>query len=355
MNLKAIHDGEIIIGETMERQEWKDLKLNVRDGFVKLTMPCCNEECTPCESKHGLRFFRHKRGTTCSVSNGETKEHLYMKARIARGCHEAGYEVDTEVEHNGWRADVFAKNAKWKFAFEAQWSPQTYEETVERQKRYEKDNIFGVWLFRKMPDQSVSSTDVQLEYPLPMFVAEGDWLEEPKVHGLDVETFVKEIVSGHFSYRSRILFEPVQIIMLEIAETSCSNCKRVFHVLRFNNNRSSLIDVHGGQHFGWYDIFPEGVEYSPDVIKAINVYKTTTEGRNYAIADIRSFYSQREKQYNYYQACPFCGTDGRIFIGSFASNARIVGHLHLAIPLPENSSVEGTHWCHSESKHFCPK
>ena len=175
MPLKAILDGKEIIGELMDYQEWKDLKKAVKDGSVKLTTACCGVECYARE-RHGTRHFVHKHVGNCSTE-GETMEHLLLKARILRGCRNAGYDVDAEVNGDGWRADVLATKGKIKVAFEVQWSPQTYEETVERQKKYEDSHVRGVWLFRKIPDQPVSMTDVKLQRDIPMFQIDWETVE----------------------------------------------------------------------------------------------------------------------------------------------------------------------------------
>lgn len=56
-----------------------------------------------------------------------------------------GYEVTTEASGVDWRADVLAtkpgKNGLIKLAFEVQWSPQTLEQTEERQQKYTRDGI----------------------------------------------------------------------------------------------------------------------------------------------------------------------------------------------------------------------
>ena len=356
MSLKAILDGKEIIGELMDYQAWANLKIEVKDGSVTLTTVCCHNECFPRESKLGTRHFVHRKGTDCGFGKGETFEHMLLKARILRGCRDAGYEVDTEEEGDGWRADVLAKNDKWKFAFEIQWSPQTYEETVERQLRYEKADIRCAWIFRKMPDQSASTIVHQPQKYIPMFQVEWDMYDRPEICGLDVETFAKELLLSHFCLCERVMLEPVQIIMLEIAETSCWKCKRNYHVIHFNKHDSPLVDIHGGKHDDWDDIFPDGVEYSPIVIDALNMYKRTAKGRKYAIGEIKPRYSHTEKKTYVSQGCPYCDAlNGRFYLEMEWHELEFIGHLYLAIPLPENSSIEGTHWCHSENKHFCPK
>ena len=359
MPLKAILDGKQIIGELMDFQEWKELKKAVKEKAVSLTLPCCHEECTPCDSNHGLRFFRHKKETNCNVGKGETLEHMLLKACILRGCRYAHYEVEAEKEGDGWRADVFATNGKSKVAFEVQWSPQTYEETVERQKKYEDSHVRGVWLFRKMPDQTVSSTDVKLKRYIPMFqvdweTVEWDKSKRPKILGFDVETFAQELLLGHLVPRNRIRLEPVQVIRLDIAETNCHRCHRNYHI--FHVDESPRVDVHGKKHYyGWDDLFPNGVDYSPVVVDALNAYKRTARGSKYKIGEIKPRYSHTEKKSYMSQGCPYCDAlNGRFYLEMEWHHLKVVGHLHLAIPIPEGSTIKGKHWCHSENNDFCP-
>jgi hypothetical protein len=359
MPLKAIHDGKEIIGELMDYQEWKDLKKKVQDGSVKLTTACCGVECYA-RDRQGTRHFVHKHVGNCSTGKGETMEHLLLKARILRGCRNAGYEVDTEVDGDGWRADVLATKGKIKVAFEVQWSPQTYEETVERQKKYEDSNVRGVWLFRKMPDQTVSSTDVQLKRYIPMFqidleTVEWDKFKRPMICGLDADTFAEELLRGNLKLCERIRLEPVQIIRLDIAETSCHRCHRNYHIVRFNSTQSPLVDVHGKKQHGWSDLFPDGVEYSSVVADALNTYARTAEGNKYKFGEIKPRYSHTEKKSYVSQGCPHCDAlNGRFYLNMEWHELEVIGHVYLAIPIPENSTVKGKHWCHSEDKFFCP-
>lgn len=358
MPLKAILDGKEIIGELMDYQEWKDLKKAVKDGSVKLTTACCGVECYARE-RHGTRHFVHKHVGNCSTE-GETMEHLLLKARILRGCRNAGYDVDAEVNGDGWRADVLATKGKIKVAFEVQWSPQTYEETVERQKKYEDSHVRGVWLFRKIPDQPVSMTDVKLQRDIPMFqidweTVEWDKFKRPKIYGFGPDTFAEELLLGHLRSRNRIRLEPVQIIRLDMAETSCHRCHRNYHIFHFNDSKSPLVDVHGKKQYGWNNLFPNGVEYSPVVVDALDAYKRTARGSKYKIGEIKPRYSHTEKKSYMSQGCPYCDAlNGRFYLEMEWHELEVIGHVYLAIPIPEGSTVKGKHWCHSENNDFCP-
>jgi len=52
---------------------------------------------------------------------------------------------------NDWIADVLACNAKVRVAFEIQWSKQSYAKTVDRQDKYDRDEVRGCWFFKRPP------------------------------------------------------------------------------------------------------------------------------------------------------------------------------------------------------------
>jgi hypothetical protein len=69
----------------------------------------------------------------------------------------------------------------------------------------------------------------------------------------------------------------------------------------------------------------------------------------------RRFYAHTEKKSYVSQGCPHCDAlNGRFYLNMEWHELEVIGHVYLAIPIPENSTVKGKHWCHSEDKFFCP-
>lgn len=144
MPLRAQIDGHPINAALLSNAEWQALK-----GSRSLQMPCCGAPAYRRTSRLGTRHFSHSPGQHCGT-DGESAEHLAAKAEIVRACDELGWEADSEVVGDGWRADVLACRERHRLAFEIQWSRQTLELTRQRQATYGHD-VKCCWLFRALP------------------------------------------------------------------------------------------------------------------------------------------------------------------------------------------------------------
>jgi competence CoiA-like predicted nuclease len=117
-------------------------------------MPCCDSKVVLRRSKKQLPFFAHYTQGTC-LAGGESAQHLSAKFQIAKAAESAGWIVTTEkrgftTEGELWIADVYASKAgSVSVAFEVQLAHQSDEETVDRQRRYAKSKVRGLWFFRQ--------------------------------------------------------------------------------------------------------------------------------------------------------------------------------------------------------------
>lgn len=138
---------------------WDELRaLNAAED--RLRLDCCASRVTLKTSKLGTRFFAHKQRGECT-SAAETAEHLFVKACIARAIAGSGWNVATEVrgyapDGSLWIADVMAERGKHRIAFEVQWSPQTQEQTAQRQEKYRGSGVRGLWLLSRPSGIQVS-------------------------------------------------------------------------------------------------------------------------------------------------------------------------------------------------------
>ena len=84
MPLKAIVDGETIIGPDLSEEEWTDLKVRHRKG-LPVTMACCGAPGHLRVSKKGTQHFYHAVDAGCNYAE-ESREHLEIKYQIYRIC-----------------------------------------------------------------------------------------------------------------------------------------------------------------------------------------------------------------------------------------------------------------------------
>lgn len=114
-----------------------------------LQMPCCAAPVTLKKSRLGTQFFAHKAVGECTTAP-ESEEHLKLKQIAVEVARAHGWEAHTEVAEGAlWRADVLATKGGARVAVEIQWSSQTDEETLRRQRRYEESGVRGLWLLRQ--------------------------------------------------------------------------------------------------------------------------------------------------------------------------------------------------------------
>jgi hypothetical protein len=140
-----------ILAFDLSPDEWRTLELENRKAR-HLRMPCCSSQVTLKRSARGTQFFAHKAGGDCSTAP-ETEAHRRLKRMAVEAARADGWTVATEVsgrtprgEH--WKADVLAERGDHKVAVEIQWSQQSNDETLRRQKRYAESEVRGLWLLR---------------------------------------------------------------------------------------------------------------------------------------------------------------------------------------------------------------
>ena len=153
MPLRCVDDrGKAIEANACTEQEWAALKAQTRVQR-HLTMPCCKAQAVPKTSKLGTRFFAHKARAGC-LWKPETEAHRRLKALALQAARRAGWNAQTEVsgytpDGERWTADMLAQKGADRIAIEVQWSGQTDEETLRRQRKYRQSGVTGIWLLRQ--------------------------------------------------------------------------------------------------------------------------------------------------------------------------------------------------------------
>jgi competence protein CoiA len=144
--LKAIVEGEPVIGPDLSAEEWADLKLRHTKG-LPVTMACCGAPGHLRSSKSGTQHFYHAVDAGCNYAE-ESLEHLVIKEQIYRACRAAGWETTVEfpaLDRSGI-ADVYAARDGRKIAFEIQISTISPDELAERDTKYRNEGIESYWL-----------------------------------------------------------------------------------------------------------------------------------------------------------------------------------------------------------------
>lgn len=152
MPLRAIIAGKDVLAFDLKADEWRSLRMDLRHDRALGRLPCCGAQVVAKTSKLGTQFFAHYVRRRCDAPP-ETEVHLAAKRAVYEGCIDAGWDAITEaVGPDGtWRADVLASRQRTQVAFEIQWSRQSEERTIERQRGLAKHRVRCCWLFRRLP------------------------------------------------------------------------------------------------------------------------------------------------------------------------------------------------------------
>jgi hypothetical protein len=152
--LKAIVDGETIIGPDLSRDEWTDLKTRHKKGLA-ITMGCCGAAGHVRVSKKGIQHFYHAVDTGCHYEE-ESREHLEIKYQVYQVCKSEGWETSVEfpAPDRTWISDVYATRDDRKIVFEIQISSISPTVLEERDRKYRNEGIESYWLLDNFLERS---------------------------------------------------------------------------------------------------------------------------------------------------------------------------------------------------------
>ena len=172
--LKAIVDGETIIGPDLSKEEWTKLKFRHRNG-LSVKMGCCGAPGHLRISKRGTQHFYHAVDTGCNYEY-ESREHLEIKYRIYRICKLENWEtyVEFPASDRNWISDMYATRDGRKIVFEIQISTISPNDLEDRDKKYQNEGIESYWLLDNFLGKS---KDFESWYDSHLF-EEDDRLEE---------------------------------------------------------------------------------------------------------------------------------------------------------------------------------
>ena len=154
MPLKAIVDGETIIGPDLSKEEWTTLKTRHKKGLA-ITMGCCGAPGHLRISKKGIQHFYHAVDTGCHYEE-ESREHLEIKYQVYQVCKSEGWETSVEfpAPDRTWISDVYATRDDRKIVFEIQISTISPNDLEERDRKYRNEGIESYWLLDNFLERS---------------------------------------------------------------------------------------------------------------------------------------------------------------------------------------------------------
>jgi len=316
MPIRAIVNNEQVVAPDLTDEEWGQLKVDLKKKVKSLVMHCCGVPGHPRISKLGNKHFAHNRRGDCDWPT-ESKEHILAKTEIYIACQQAGIEAIPEFVGPDWIADVYIPRENRNIAIEIQWSTQSLEKTLERQERYEKDNVRGIWFFQKVPKDYVSTVEapagirlnneqlIRLQShndlkKLPLFQLELTEEQEFVVNLYGRKIPLKEFVPALINRKMKICRVarsvpkvPIEIVFSPMECWRCGNVQHCYFV---------EVDYHSTCGLRWGG----GSAFDPAVINLVRSYQQTDEGKALKIGEIKERNSKTQKRSYMSFGCPEC-------------------------------------------------
>lgn len=293
--------GRSIQAFDLSSEAWRALEQQNRLAR-HLRMACCAAPVTLRRSRLGTQFFAHKAKGDCQTAP-ETEAHLRLKQMAVEAARANGWEAATEVagttpEGERWTADVLALRGRHKVAVEVQWSPQTNEETLRRQKRYAASGVRGLWLFRR--------GDFPIDFALPAARVGGDaaqGFEALVPTGAEEQRVAMvEFLNAAFSQRLRYGLPTAAEarICARVGSTFCWRCGVKIRIV-------TGVDVAVGPHRFTFSV-PDLSEYA-DLFGTVRAHIPSSLG----VGPIRHRYSAAQERSYLSNGCVEC----EAFIGEY--------------------------------------
>jgi competence CoiA-like predicted nuclease len=358
MPLRAIINNEEIISINCDDEKWDTLQKKSRKSEIQIKLPCCNNTGFLRKSSLGLKHFAHKSAQNNCDWKAESLEHLKIKQEIIEGCKDTDWTAIPEFSENDWRADVLAFRGIRRIAFEVQWSPQTYQETVRRQERYKKSEVRGCWYFKKIPTAKNNlQGNLRTNKELPAFQLTKNKYNELVVlfnnKEINISTFTHKLVSGKIKHRSHYSILKDSLINVKFFKTTCSKCKKDQDVWTVDTLDVNIAKSSCGESILSNPYSYKGCELDlkKAVIRAVQNYNKTSDGSHLKIGPVKNIYNPVMGEEFLHHRCYYCeNLLGNMFREKVDSNS---SKIQTSILLTENWNIPDEHWCYSENGNFC--
>lgn len=325
MPLRAIQpDGTAVQAFDLDEAAWACVRDSIRLQRGQWRLPCCDSEVVAKTSKLGTHFFAHRARGGCEWT-GETEHHIRLKSLAVLVARRHGWNADTEVTGQApdgavWKADVLATRGQTRVAVEVQWSPQTDDELLRRQQRYESAGVRALWLIR--------STGFPVTKQIPAVVVreggrgryvvripavtgarlrnEHSWAYE----GISAETLLDAAFAGHLRWGVKT-GEPLKW-SVEAATTKCWRCGE-----RTAPVTGIAVDVSATTILLSIDDFDADVALLREILP-VEIC------RDHRIGHIKTRFSKTEGRSYLSNGCFACGIlQGRFFEHEYVNNSTV--------------------------------
>lgn len=290
-----------------------------------------------------------------NTENQHVSNHDIIKHSVLQTCINLGLKASEEVSGKGWRADVLAETDNKRFAFEIQISPQTLAKTLERQRKYIRDNIIGCWFFEKEPAKFYNE---RIDLPLfRIFTKDNQLFVSLKEReNLTLENFIKDFTSNKMHFCKQIKTSKKQKVEVSFIKYNCWKCGAINHIYFVNHGfySSCNAEIHKDEML-WNS---DRKEYIPEIQAAVNNFLKTEEGQNIKLGAIKERYSKTvEKSYISFGCANCDAIFGDFYVQEAIWNSYygdgVVAKFNCEIGLDIPTVINIPHWCHPKDGIYC--
>jgi hypothetical protein len=359
MPLRAYLDNEEIISIDLTNDQWIEIKNRLKRKESILRLSCCNQTGFLRISKKGLKHFVHEKSANPCDWKPESPEHLKAKIEIIEACKLNDWKAIPEFSEGEWRADVLAIKNNARIAFEVQWSKQTYEETILRQKRYKDSNVRGCWFFRTAPKELREYDEtLKANKEIPAFKIHTDENSGLIANLKQTQMPLRDLVDGLLNRKLKFCklksLKSRQEVTIVFFETRCWKCKKPQHCYTVDQNLLSVCNQDYNLLGSMWD--SEDIDKKPQIYKAVQQFLESEQGKSLKIGLLKKRYSKTVSESYLSHGCYYCDS---IFGDWFLNTEKLDG-------LNDSNSIrykveidlgihkeEGAHWCFSDNGQFC--
>lgn len=352
MALRAYVNNEEVVSSLLEEKVWQEIRSRYKKKEIVIKIPATGGLAHPRVSKNGLRYFAHNPGEAPLNWQPESMEHQLLKHYVVIGCKNAGWQARTEVEGEGWIADVLAVKGQAQIGIEVQWSPQTLEKTKERQLRYQSSNVRACWLFRLPPVQIKEEDTGELvaDKDLPLFQLV---FEDSKFYVLlqerqiEVSYFIENLLKGKYKYSDTVNHTGKVNANITIVDVKCSHCQTFQHEVVAdlfwhdqNENSCKLLHL-------YRPTLDYSIRYHPKILDKVQELQNSLKGTWMQLVEIK----RAEDWVNTISSCRHCKRAFQFEHLIKKEEGFNIGIIEINLPKTE-LAVE-PHWCSRDFKYNC--
>lgn len=277
--------------------------------------------------------------------------HIMAQNAIKETCKRLSYPCQLEYQCDGYRPDVMVFVGEKRYAFEIQLTEQSLEKTIKRQSNYIRDDIVGCWLFEKEPSKMSFESERLPIFKLvdqkgSLYVS----LKGRKV--LPLDQFIEDFIKGKIKFCQHI--KPLPKVTVNFIKFPCWKCGKIHHIYYLDNFHTACnIDITIQDRL-WDN---KGTIFNDKVIKAIQKYTNTEEGKHIVLPIIKERFSHTVGTSYMSFGCSECDS----IFGDFYIHEAVLEEIYntdkdsftIEADIELNVPLFLPHWCHPGSCEFC--